>query len=158
MAEIKIGGREYRTAPLPAKEAVALYIDLNRIAGKAKDHLPGLFLQSMSENDPDALMSKALTEQLLIFISLTEVLEKTSTPEIIGLLDRIVRVAEIKRPSGAYDPCDFDGDFSGQHLKDLFPIVRWVVSEQFRDFFTESADGGLLGMVQAVFPSNALKK
>lgn len=152
MAETKINGREFRSAPLPAKEAVALYVDLNRLAGHAKERLPALMFQAVDEDN--APVEKSTLTQLVAFAGLSDILDATSTPEVIALLERIIRAAEIRRPSGDYSQCDFDGDFTGEYLKDIMPVVRWIIGEQFRDFFTASGANGILGIVQAVLPTS----
>lgn len=150
MAETKIGSREFRTSALPAKEALALYIDLNRLAGHARERFPALMFQAVGDEE---MMSQQTVSQLIIFAGIADILNVTPTADIISLLDRIMRAAQIRRPSGEYSECDFDGDFSGDHLKDVMPLIRWIIAEQYRDFFSASAGNGILGIVQAVFPA-----
>jgi hypothetical protein len=52
-----------------------------------------------------------------------------------------IEIAKIRRPSGAYDPVDMDGDYVGR-LGDIIPVAVFVLSEQFGDFFSGALANG----------------
>lgn len=145
MAERKIGGNTIRVQPLAARDAIALYADLLRVVGNASGRIPAMLVGLMSEDEGDNYLA-----DVAAIGAVSDILNAAATPDIVDLLSRIVAVAEIMQPSKTYRSMDLDGDFTG-HLGDLLPIIRFVMEEQFRDFFSASAGNGILRLLREAF-------
>ena len=141
MAEKKIGQNTYRVAPMRAPDALALYVDLMRIGTKAANRLPAIIFALQSEDNADMADVAAL-------LAIQDILASTSTDSVMDLLNRIVTVAEIRQSSGTYTPVDLDREFSGK-LNEIIPVARFVIMEQFSDFFIGSGESGILGLLKA---------
>lgn len=144
MAEKKIGGREYRTEPLTAREAVALYTDIMRVGSLAAEKLPAIIV---AFGNPDTQTGDAMAD-VAALAAIGDILRKTSTDVVMELLDRILGAAQIRQDSGTYLKCEVD-HFSGD-LGTMFPVVKFVLQVQYADFFTGSAGNGILNLLQEV--------
>lgn len=131
MSEKKIGGRTFRCEPLLARDAIVLQARLIKFLGAGIDRLPQIFGGMSAKATPEE-KEKANASAIR---AITEIFGKAEPDQVADLASDIVRIAQIVRPSGAYDPCDLDGDFSGRDMKDLFPVITFVLQEQFGDFF-----------------------
>lgn len=135
MAEKKINGRTFKTAPMLATEAIVLQARLLKAAGPAVERLGEIFA-GMGKDATDEVKNRANGAAIGAFV---EIFARNDPRELAGLLKDIVQTAQIQRPSG-YSDVDFDGDFSGDDLGDVIPVVVWALREQFGPFFS-----GLLG-------------
>jgi len=81
--------------------------------------------------------------------AISDILSRVTSQEVSALASRIVGIASIKRQSGNYEPCDLDGDFTGK-LGNVVPLMKFVLEEQFRDFFTGSRPNGIIGLLMEV--------
>jgi len=141
MAEKKINGRTFKVVPLPAGEALELYAETLRIAGHGAGRLPALLLGADGTSEASAL------KDLALLLAMSDVLNGAGSVPIRDLVKRLVEVAMIQRPGGSYEQVDLDHDFTGQ-LGDIIPVVKFVLQEQFSDFFTASGASGILGMLK----------
>lgn len=142
MAEKKINGQLYKVLPLTARDALALYADIMRIAGKAVNRLPAIIIALSSDDEGQNAMA-----DVAALAAITDILRDTPTSDVIEVVERILAVAQVVQPSGTMRTVDLDGDFTGK-LKDMIPVLRFVISEQYADFFTASAGNGILGMLK----------
>jgi hypothetical protein len=141
MADKKINGVEYKVDPLLATKALVLQARLLRVAGPLASKLPSI-LASRREGASIEEKAAADTEAL---VAITSIFEAAPPEAIAALIKDIVEIALVKRPSGAYDPVDLDGDFSGK-LGDIIPVAVFVLSEQFGDFFSGALANGRRAM------------
>jgi len=135
MAEKKFGGRTFRVVPMLATGAIVLQARVMAAAGPALSSLGDVFAgmdKDASEDVRSAANAAAIGAFARIFAS-------AKPDELAGLIRDIVETAQIRRDSGDYHPVDFDGDFT-DHPGDVYPVLVWVLREQFGPFFF-----GLLG-------------
>lgn len=135
MAEKKFNGRTFRTTPMLATAAIVMQARIASIAGPGLSRLGEVF----SGLGPQASADDKARANGAAIAAFAEIFAKTNPRDLAELVKDIVETAQISRPSG-YDAIDFDGDFSGEYLKDIIPVAVWVLREQFGDFFS-----GLLG-------------
>jgi len=135
MAEKKINGRTFKTAPLLATEAIVLQARLMKAAGPAVGRVGEVFAGMGKDATADD-KAKANGAAIAAF---SEIFARNDPHELAGLLKDVVQTTQILRPSG-YGDVDFDGDFSGDGLGDVLPVTVWALREQFGPFFS-----GLLG-------------
>ncbi|QJD54320.1 hypothetical protein [Aminobacter phage Erebus] len=140
MAEKKIGTRTFKVEPLLATDALVLQARLFRAVGPAATHFKTV-MAARGEGEETAMGAAAVA-------ALAEIFAKSEPTEIAGLIKDTIEVAQIKRPSGVYENCDFDGDFTGQS-KDIIPVALFVLQEQFGDFFTGLLAAGNLKRLAA---------
>ncbi len=153
MAERKIAGRTFAVSPMPARDALALYADLIAALGSAVHHLPTIILATAeaSEGEGESAAPNVLAD-IAAFAAVADIV-RSATPEgSADLVKRICEIAEIRTESGALHTVDFDRDFTG-NLKDIVPVAKFVLQEQFRDFFPEGGVSGILAKVKAGFLS-----
>lgn len=142
MAERKIAGRVFRVSPLPASEAIALYAELIAALGAAVHRLPAIIVSATADESEQNVMG-----DMVALAAITDIVKSATPGGCRDLIKRIVEVAQIQRPSGAYEPIDLDGDFTGR-LNDIVEVVKFVLKEQYSDFFTGSGVNGLLGRLR----------
>jgi len=141
MAEKRIGGRTFKVVPLPAGEALELYAETLRIAGHGAGRLPALLLSAETGAEGSTI------KDLALLLAMSDVLNGAGSGPTRDLIKRLVEVAMVLRSGGAYEQVDLDHDFTGQ-LGDIIPVVKFVLAEQFSDFFTGSGGSGILGMMR----------
>ncbi len=137
MAERKIGGSVYKTAPMLATQAIILQARLARIIGPAVSKLPAI-LASRSESATAEQKAHADAEAIS---AITEIFARCHPEEIAGLVKDVAEIAMVQRAAGTYEPVDFDLDFTGR-LGDVIPVVTFVLAEQFGDFFSGALASG----------------
>ncbi|MBD8556293.1 hypothetical protein IFT84_17430 [Rhizobium sp. CFBP 8762] len=142
MAEKKINGRTFKVAPMLAIEAVVMQARLMQLLGGALDRLPEI-LAGRNDKATDEMKAKSDAMAVAAF---TDIFKHLDPREFGKLVKDIVELASIQRESGTYDPVDMDGDFTG-NLKDLIPVVIFVLGEQFGDFFSGALASGNLSRV-----------
>lgn len=141
MAEKKINGRTFKVDPMLAIEAVVMQARLMQLLGGALDRLPEI-LAGRNDKATDEMKAKSDAMAVAAF---TDIFKHLDPREFGRLVKDIVELASIQRESG-YGPVDMDGDFTG-NLKDLIPVVIFVLGEQFGDFFSGALASGNLGRV-----------
>jgi hypothetical protein len=139
MAEKKINGRTFKTSPLLATAAIVLQARLANVAGPALSRFGEIFAGA----GPNASAEDKARANGAAIAAFCDIFSKTDPHALAALVKDIVETAQIQRPSG-YDAIDFDGDFSGEHLKDVIPVGVWVLREQFGDFFSGLTASGSL--------------
>lgn len=144
MADRKIDGIEYHVDPLTAPEAIELYSDILRFLGPAASRLPAIILSLEAESEGQAMMA-----DVAALAAISDILARVSSQDVSALVSRIVGVASIKRPSGDYSECDLAGDFTGK-LGNVIPLIKFVLEEQFRDFFPGKRPNGIIGLLTEV--------
>jgi len=147
MAETKINGRQFSCSPLPAGEAIELYAELMEVAGPAASKLPAIIVSLTGGAEHGRIMADVATLE-----AFSAIVKASGAPRVRALVAKIVAIASIRRPSGAVETCDLDGDFQGD-LKDVLDVVRFVLREQYYDFFLGREGGGLLGLLKATLTS-----
>jgi hypothetical protein len=138
MAEKKINGRTFKVEPLRATEAIKLYALLLASAGTAVDRLPQLIVALSSEGEAEA----NIMADVAAIATVSQIARNAGPDGVTETLKMICETAMVLRPSGAYDQVDFDGDMTA-HLKDIFPLAKFVLKEQYSDFFPVSGAGGI---------------
>lgn len=139
MAEKKINGREFKTEPLLATNALMLQARLFSAVGPAINRF-GEVMQGHGSDKTDEQKNRS---QAAAMQALTSIFMQAKPIELAQLIKDVVEVAMIKRPTG-YEPVDFDGDFTGKQA-DIIPVVLFVLREQFGDFFSALPGIGNLG-------------
>ena len=76
---------------------------------------------------------------------LTGVFAELEPDEYARLVGDIIALARLKRPSGAYEVMDLDGDFS-EDFGAIIPVVAFVLKEVFGDFFSAAPGSGNRGV------------
>lgn len=150
MAERKIAGKTFKVEPLPARDAIELYADLMRVVGQGTGRIPAILMGLTSEDEGANYLA-----DVAAIGALADVLSKTTSVEVSDLIERIVGCAMILQPSKTYRQADLNGDFTGS-LKDLLPVMKFVLEVQYRDFFTASAGGGVLRVMMDAFQTSKL--
>lgn len=138
MAEKKIGKRTFRAEPLLARDAIVLQARLIKFMGGAAERLPQIiagFQKGASDGAKDSARVAAIA-------AITDCFAKVEPEAVADLMSDIVSGVQVKRPSGTYDPCDLDGDFSGTDMKDLMPVILFALSETYGDFFAVALASG----------------
>lgn len=148
MAEKKINGRVFSVGPVPAGEAIELYAELIAALGSAAHRLPAIILAASEETEGPNVMADIAT-----IAAVADVVRNATPAGTRDLIKRIVELAELQRPSGQVHSIEFDDDFQGEYLKDITPVVKFVLEEQFGDFFPESGLSGFLGRLRAGLPN-----
>lgn len=147
MAEKKFADKTYRCEPLMAKEALALYTDVMRVGSKAANRLPAIIVALNGADEGEQAMA-----DVAALAAIGDILNATPTDLVIDLIERILGCAQVQEPSGSYRRVDLDGDFT-RNLKELVPVIRWILSVQYADFFIGSAGNGILGMLKGTLQS-----
>lgn len=140
MAEKKINNRTFRTEPMLATEAILLQARLFKALGPAVGH----FSEIMRGYGDDKTEEQKAQSNVAAVAAIASVFAQGSPQEIAGLVKDLIETVQIKRDSGDYYPCDFDGDFTGRQ-KDIMPVVFFALREQFGDFFVGLPGLGNLG-------------
>jgi hypothetical protein len=129
VAEKKINGRTFRVDPMLATKALVLQARLFRVAGPAIERLPEI-LVGLGGNEEEQRTSNGAA-----IGAFASIFAQSSPDDLADIVKEVAEIARIRRPSGAYDALDFDGDMTG-HQADLIPLVIFVLQEQFGDFFS----------------------
>ncbi|KQV28099.1 hypothetical protein ASC97_07050 [Rhizobium sp. Root1203] len=137
MAERKIGNREYRVDRPLASIALHLQARLLRAAGGTGELLPPLIGELASAQSPE---EKQVLGAKVIGV-LGDIFSRLTPEEYVSLVGDIISLAKVKRPSGQYDQCDLDGDFS-EHLSSVISVAAFVLKETFGDFFSGALASG----------------
>lgn len=140
MAEKKINGRTFKTEPMLATNAMVLQARLLKAVGPGLSRLGEIF-QGVGPNKSEEQKERSNAAALVAF---AEIFAKSDPEEFARLVKDIIEIAMIRRPSGVYEHCDFDGDFTG-HQKDILAVALFVLREQFGDFFSGLPALGSLG-------------
>jgi len=135
MAEKKIGSRTFKVEPLLATEAIRLQMRLVKAIGPAISRLPEIFAGIGKDAAAKEKANGAAVS------AMADIIGKMEPDDAADLVKDIVQVAMIKRPSGAYDQVDMDGDFTGS-LGDIIPVATFVLQEQFAEVFSGARGSG----------------
>lgn len=142
MAERKINGKVFRVQPMTAGDAISLYADIMRLIGPAAGKLPAIILSLSSGDEGRTMMA-----DVAALAALSDILGKTASSDISDLIRRIVESTMVSVDGGkTYDQTIMDVEFTG-HLGDFVPVVRFVLEEQYRDFFPASGKSGILSLL-----------
>jgi hypothetical protein len=133
MAEKKINGRLFRVEPVLAIQALELQGRLLKVLGPALGRLPEV-IKLASDKGADQTQANLAAVQIMM-----DVFSNVSSQEYSTLIKDIVELAQLQGPSGQFNQVDIDGVFTGD-LGSIYPVVVFVLQEQFSDFFS-----GLLG-------------
>lgn len=136
MAEKVIKGDTYKVDIVVASRSLALQARLTSVAGPVAEKLPSFL--ALAVNGDDTEKAKANSE---LIAAITQIFAKLDPDEYVRLVRDILALGKIRRPSGAYDPIDLDGDFTGK-LGSLIPVVVFILKEVYGDFFPGLQGGG----------------
>jgi len=125
MAEKKIKNRTFRVDKLPATISVSLLFRLGRIIGPALGPLSTLKQPSTSGDDANK------RERVLTVVG--ELFGELDPEKANELLIELCGHAQVKLPSGVYDPVVFDAVFTDD-VTDAFHVALFVVEVNFGDF------------------------
>lgn len=132
MAEKKIHGSVYQVGTMLALDALKLKVKLLKVLGGAIDRLPMILAGAGKDKDKaakDASNAAAVAAFADIFVH-------GDPDEMIALVKEIAEMAQVKRPSGAWEQVDVEL-FQSDDLSELFEIVVFVLREVFGPFFSE---------------------
>lgn len=139
MAEKKFGDRTVRIDQVLATQAIILQARLMRAIGPALDRLPAIF----SGRDKNATDAQKQASDAAAIGALAEVFSKARPEEIAELIKDIVEMGEITYSKAtSYTRIDLDGDFSGPNMKDIMPVVAFILKETLGDFFSAALASG----------------
>lgn len=128
MAEKKINGRTFSTGRVLATQSMILKARLAKIAAPIFAVLPdALAAASAAKEEKEAMGVKVIA-------AVSELFAKGEPEVIAALFKDICELAYVRRDSGSVDPVDFDGDLT-ENEADIVPLVAFVLTEQFGDFF-----------------------
>lgn len=146
MAEIEIGGQEYKVGHVLATESIVLQARLLQIIGGGLDRLP-VILGSRVEGATAEM--KAVGDAAAV-AALGDIFAKCEPKTVAKLIQDIIALAAIHRPSGAWEKADLDGDFT-ERKGDIFPVVIFILREVLGDFFSGLlASGALKKIISSV--------
>lgn len=140
MAEKTFNAGTLKTDPMLATRALVLQARITKLLGPAMARF-GDVMQGFGENKSEEQKTKATAAALT---ALVEVFAAADPEGVAVLLSDIVNLAMIRRADGKYYTADLDGDFT-QNKGEIFPVVLWILREQFGDFFSELPGNGNLG-------------
>lgn len=143
MAERKINNNTYRVEPLPAGEAIELFADIMLIVGPAAGRLPAIIIAMSETGEGGTVMT-----DVAAIAAMSDIVKASSPAAVRKLVDRIASVAKVQSSSGEFDKVSLDEDF--ERPFDAIPVLRFVIEEQFSDFFTASAGSGIFGRLLAL--------
>ena len=129
MAEIKIGGTEYRVEPLGAKDAYKLLTDIMLLTGSGTQYLATLLF---SQEDGEIQNSQSM-DSIEAYEACIEILREHGTQAFVDMKARVTSLAQAKRPSGVYETVDLDVDFPGD-LQGAEKLFEFVMEVQFGNF------------------------
>lgn len=147
MAERKINGREFQVGSVLATQAVLLQARLMQVVGAGVERLPvvlggvdqknaaGEVVKAASKEAKDASRAAAVA-------AFTDIFANGDPQTMTNLVRDVVQLATVKRPSGAFEQVDMDGDFTDDKAS-LLPVVVFVLQEVLGDFFTGLQGNGL---------------
>jgi hypothetical protein len=142
MAEKKISGKVWRVDPMTAIDALKLYADIMRVVTPAATKLPAIIFALSAEDSGQKMMA-----DVAALSAIGDILERTSSDQIAELAKTIIGCAEVSVDYGkSYVPADIDVEFTGA-LSDLIPVARFVLEEQFRDFFIGNGRSGIISLL-----------
>lgn len=130
MAEKKINNRTFKAEPMLATDSIILQARLFKALGPAV----GSFGEMMKGHGEGKTPEEKAKSDAAAIGALAAVFAQSKPEEIAGLVKDLVESCQIRRPSGDYDKCDLDGDFT-QNKGDIMPVVWFALQEQFGDFF-----------------------
>ena len=142
MAEKKIGGRTFRVGVVLATDAIRLQVRLMKVIGGAVDRLPTI-LAGMGKKGAENPEAKAESDEEEV-AALDDIFNKADPDEVANLVSDIVGISQIKTQGGSWETANLDQDFTGAQMKDLFPVVTFVLKEVLGDFFGASLASGSL--------------
>lgn len=131
MGEKVINGDTYKVDAVLATRAMKLQARLLKAAGPIATQLPSIIAAA----DKGATEEQRAKANSALIAAIGQVFAEIDPDEFASLVKDIVELAKIRRQSGAYDPVDFDGDFSSR-LSSVIPVSAFVLKEVFGDFFT----------------------
>lgn len=139
MAEKKIKGQTYKVDNILATDAIRLQTRLLKVIGAGIERLPTI-LGGVGKNVSEEKKAESNAAAVAAF---TDIFMKCDPDEMTMLVKDLVELAMVKRPSGAYEQVDLDGEFT-QDKSGLIPLVVFVLQEVFGDFFSEALANGNL--------------
>jgi len=145
MAEVKIGDRVFRTTELPAPQAFELYFKVVGFLGPAAAEIPILLYTANHETEE----SKIFTDAAL-FEAFGKIVMKNGPEKVRALIEEIISLADIYRPSGEYSQADMSADFAG-NFTEIVKLCLFVLREQFRPFTSGPEGSGLFHMIAVAF-------
>lgn len=132
MAERKIAGREFKVNPPLATEALRLQARLTKLLQAADTSLEDIFvINFVADAGKPEQKAKAAAAAIS---TIGRIFSTMSPDEYASLVTDVIGMAQIKRPSGAYEIADLDGDFSTD-LKSIPQVFLFVLEVVYRDFF-----------------------
>ena len=147
MAERKINGREFQVGQVLATDAVLLQARLMKVIGAGVERLPVILGGIDQKNEKGEIVKAASDEakaasRSAAVAAFTDIFMNGDPKIMADLVRDIVQLATVKRPSGAFEQVDMDGDFTDDKGS-LFPVVVFVLQEVLGDFFTGLQGNGL---------------
>lgn len=143
MAERKIKGKQYQVGAVLATDAVRLQARLLKVVGGGIERLPTI-LAGVGEKATEEAKAASNAAAVAAF---TDIFANADPDGITELVKDVVELATVKRPSGAWEQVDMDGDFTDDKGA-LIPVTVFVLQEVFGDFFTGALDSGGLSKLK----------
>ena len=127
-AERRIGETVYRMTAVPATVSIAMMVEAGKIVGPGLDKLLGTYAATVGgEKDTAPAMASAVME----------ILKSVQSPaDVARFLERFVALAQVKRPSGAWEAASMDGDIT-ERPGDLVPLLGFIAEEAWGGFFSD---------------------
>lgn len=152
MAEKKINGETYRVEPLVASEALLLWGRIIEAMGPGIGHLP-VIIEALGDGDDGLAVA-----DMAALAAISDVVSRNTPEKIRDLIADIVNIASVLEDDKRnYRPVDMDVDFTG-NTKGIVPLTKFVLEEQFHDFFTASVGSGLINLMAEAFQGVKLRR
>lgn len=148
MAEKKIGSRTFKTEDLLATEAIKLQARIMRFVGPAVEKLPVIFAgRGTKASDDQRVASDAAAVK-----AISDIFANAEPDAVAQLVADVCEMAHVSYDGRNYDRIVFDQEFSGGNLKDVIPVVTFVLREALGDFFSAALANGNRGAKAAGSP------
>lgn len=135
---MKIGERQFRVAPMLAMDAIVLQHRVAKVLAPALKQLPDIL--ALASSGDDGAKQRA---EMQAFSMIAEIFAAAEPRAAAELLRDICEIAEVKRPSGAWEGVIFDADFSGgPRLAEAYRLAIAVLKEQFGELFAVARESG----------------
>lgn len=128
----EINGRSYYVVQLPPSKIIPIQLKLMKIFGSSMGKL-GAVLKG-----DDVARANAFGE------AVSALFENSNEEEIAALIKRIVETAKVDG-----ERINYDRDFQGEYLVDIYKVFFWVLGVNFTSFFGESGLNGIWDKVKA---------
>lgn len=133
MADKKIGGRYFRVGHVLATEGIKLQVRLLKLVGPAMESLPMLFAAKQA----GVPIEEDTKTRQVASAALGKMFTEADPDEVANFVSDVCEMAMVSdNGKSEYEQVIFDQHFVGPEVKDVYPLVVFVLQETLGDFFT----------------------